>query len=202
MAHNHNDDLIARHVPETGWFLEIGCWDGEHISQTYALEKKGWTGICVDPFPKNFENRKCIVLQQAIDTIPRKRKFIKVSIDRRHGGDVSYFSGFADSIGKNETIKEIIFNHCDYEEIDLYTFSITTLLMKCPAKIDFLSIDTEGSEIELLREIPFSVYDIGVVMVEHNQDERTKLDLITLMTSNGYVLADQTDIDYLFKKKI
>lgn len=198
---NNNAELIARHVPETGFFLEIGCWDGEHISQTFALEKKGWTGICVDPFPRNFQNRKCLLLKQAIDVFPRKRKFIKVSIDRRHGGDVSYFSGFKDVIGKNETVREIIFNHCDYEEIELHTFAIITLLSKCPSKIDFLSLDTEGSELELLADIPFHLYDIGVVMVEHNQDAQTKMSLLSLMGVNGYHLVDETDIDYLFKKK-
>lgn len=200
MAHNYNDDIIARHVPEKGFFLEIGCWDGEHISQTVALERKGWTGICVDPFPKNFENRKCKLLKWAIDTVSREADFIKVTIDRRHGGDVSYFSGFAHCIAKNETIRDIIFNHCDYETVKIETMPVEDLFNLCPKKIDFISIDTEGSEVDILANVDFKKYDIYCIMVEHNQVEKSKMQLMSIMETNGYYLAEETDIDYIFKK--
>lgn len=31
-----------------GFFIDIGAYDGISISNTYALEKLGWKGICVD----------------------------------------------------------------------------------------------------------------------------------------------------------
>lgn len=202
IMHNSNDALIAANVPETGFFLEIGCWDGEHISQTAALERKGWQGVCVDPFPKNFHNRKCRVVSKAVTPYGGDFDFIKVSTDRRHGGDVSYFSGLADVIGKNETIKQIITDHCDYEIIRLQTISVADLFYPLPSVIDFLSLDVEGSELDIMAALPYSDYDIRCIMVEHNMVPDVQLRMISMMSQNGYVLSGHTDIDYLFKKKI
>lgn len=197
---NHNDQLISEHVPETGFFLEIGCWDGVHISQTYALEKRGWQGICVDPFPKNFNERSCRLIVAAVGSVSHETDFIKVYTDRRHGGDVSYFSGFKDCIAQNDKIRDIIFNHCDYEIVQINVTAVDVILQQCPKRIDFLSIDTEGSEVDILSAIDFTAYDIGCIMVEHNQVDKNKLLIMSILSSNGYYLAAQTDIDYLFKK--
>lgn len=199
-AMNNNDQLISDHVPDKGFFLEIGCWDGVHISQTYALEKKGWKGICVDPIPKNFEGRKCELVKRAVSSVANTTTFILVTTDRRHGGDVSYFSGLKDCIAQNETIRNIIYDYCEYEEIELETMPVSSLLAMCPKRIDFLSIDTEGSEVDILSAIDFNAYDIGCIMVEHNQVDKNKLLIMSILSSNGYYLAAQTDIDYLFKK--
>ena len=40
-------------------FLDIGARDGSFFSNTQRLEENGWTGTCVEPFPSNFESRKC-----------------------------------------------------------------------------------------------------------------------------------------------
>src|ERR671925_1346918 len=91
----HLDDLF----PHPGTFLEIGCWDGELMSQTAYLEReRGWTGLCVDPFPIHFEQRSCMVCAKAVSADGQPRTFLKVSIDRRYGGNVSYFSGFKESV--------------------------------------------------------------------------------------------------------
>src|SRR5688572_19238087 len=42
-----------------GFFLDVGSADGVQLSNTKALEERGWTGICVDPFPKNMAGRSC-----------------------------------------------------------------------------------------------------------------------------------------------
>src|SRR5574342_922137 len=90
------EKYLERFFDGPGTFLEIGCWDGELISQTAWLEReRGWTGVCVDPFARGFEGRGCRVCRKAVvgvraDARPA-RTFVKVSVDRRHGGDVSYF---------------------------------------------------------------------------------------------------------------
>jgi hypothetical protein len=42
-----------------GFFLDVGSGDGYLISNTQALEARGWKGICVDPFPTNMGGRTC-----------------------------------------------------------------------------------------------------------------------------------------------
>src|SRR6476659_1585710 len=42
-----------------GFFLGVGSGDGYLISNTQALEARGWKGICVDPFPTTMGGRTC-----------------------------------------------------------------------------------------------------------------------------------------------
>lgn len=201
--HNHNDELILSHVKKIpGTFLEIGCWDGIHLSQTYELEKRGWAGVCVDPFAKNFENRKCDIIKAVVDDRERQVTFLNVSIDRRNGGDVSYFSGIQEYMN-NPDIIHIIKEYCDYEAIIVNTVHVNAILSAMAVVPDFLSVDTEGSEFAILSAIDFDKYPIDVVMVEHNQVESRKDELIDLMcVKNNYKLAAETDIDYVFKLSV
>lgn len=197
--------LLESYYPGTkGYFIEIGCWDGIHLSNTIHLERRGWHGICVDPFPKNFNDRTCILERCAVSDKVETRKFIKVSIDRRHGGDVSYFSGFKDTIDNNPGIARIIYDHCNYDEVFIDTVPVEDIFAKHnpPKFIQFLCIDTEGSELNVLNGIPFDKYRFGIIMVEHNQNEQRKQDMLEFMTGKGYLLCAETDIDFIFKGNI
>jgi hypothetical protein len=56
---------------------------------------------------------------------------------------------------------------------------------KSPKYIDYLSIDTEGSEYEILNAFDFNEYKFGIITVEHNYTpEREKI--FTLLSSKGY----------------
>lgn len=193
-------DIVEKFLPEMypngGKFLEIGCWDGRLISNTAYLETIGWTGVCVDPFPRNFEGRTCNVIPGAVAGVAGKRDFVKVTIDRRYGGDVSYFSGFLDTIDRDPKIWELIKEHCDYEIISVDTIAINDLLSG--EHFDFLSIDTEGSELEILSWIDYDKYSFGVILVEHNNNEDKRGSINQLLTLNGYALFGSTDIDDLY----
>lgn len=184
---------------EPGFFLEIGCWDGELISQTAWLEReKGWSGLCVDPFPKNFRRRKCQVIQKAISgQQSATREFVKVSIDRRHGGNVSYFSGFRDAIKAHW---ELIEQHCDYEVVMVPTITMTELYQEyqLPNYIEFLSVDTEGSELEIFETIDFSTYSFGLIVFEHNEDAIVKRRIGELLMEHGYVLIESLRVDDIY----
>ena len=67
------------------------------------------------------------------------------------------------------------------------TISLEDMLDKhgAPSKIDYLSIDTEGSEFEILKDFDFEKYDIKIITCEHNFTESRK-DIFSLLTSNGY----------------
>ena len=159
--------LLDALLPSMGIFLEIGAWDGTHFSHSKHLEEKGWSGLCVDPFPKNFEDRSCSFMKAAISKDGLTREFVKVTIDRRDGGDVSYLSGFKNSLGVHwKMIKE----YCDYEIILIETMTMSALYDACslPQHIDFLSVDVEGAELEVFNGIDFSFHTFGIIVFEHN----------------------------------
>ena len=49
-----------------GFFLDVGSGDGTEDSNSKVLEQKGWTGICIDPFPTNMQDRTCLMLKEVV----------------------------------------------------------------------------------------------------------------------------------------
>jgi hypothetical protein len=185
-----------------GFFLEIGCWDGELISQTAYLEReRGWTGVCVDPFPRSFQNRTCQVVGRAISRDGSPRTFRKVTIDRRYGGDVSYLSGFADRLSPIHL--PVIEEFCDYADVQLETITLAQLDAEyhLPAHIDFLSVDTEGSDLEILESLDFQAHSFGAIMFEHNYEDWMRHCAQELLGRHGYQLYKALVIDDIYVRK-
>ena len=87
------------------------------------------------------------------------------------------------------TISDV--NNTKLKEYDVQTISLEDLLIKysAPKKIDYLSIDTEGSEYEILSNFNFDAYDIRAITCEHNyMPEREQI--YKLLTSKGYFRVD------------
>jgi FkbM family methyltransferase len=192
------EKYLDENFTEPGTFLEIGCWNGEIISQTLYLEReKGWTGLCVDPFPSNFEQRQCKLCQKAVSLDGLPRAFIKVSIDRRYGGDVSYFSGFKDRLAAHWPL---IVEFCDYEEVQVETITFTQLCADyaMPKHIEFLSVDVEGAELEIFKSIDFSQYSFGLIVFEHNEDPMVREQVGEILCRNGYALLASLRVDDIY----
>ena len=185
------DDLFTK----PSYFLEIGAWDSEHYSQTAWLEReRAWEGLCVDPFPYNFQDRACLLCRKGISIDGKPREFVRVGTDRRHGGDVSYLSGFADTIQLHwKTIEE----HCNYERVLVETLTFEQLCREynVPDYIGLLSVDTEGSELEVFKGIDFSRYSFGMVTFEHNFDWVKRDSISNILKSNGYILYHEFEYD-------
>ena len=76
----------------------------------------------------------------------------------------------------------------DAPTVKVETVSLLDLLKEAgsPKNIDYLSIDTEGSELDILRSFDFNYYDISLISVEHNYTHQ-RFELHKLLANNGYV---------------
>jgi hypothetical protein len=197
-SQHHIEKYLNKFFDKPGTFLEIGCWDGQMISQTVRLEQdKGWSGLCVDPFAKNFGQRKCKLCKKAVSKDGKPREFIHVTIDRRYGGDVSYFSGFTEAVKANLPLIE---EHCDYTNEVIGTITVQQLYEQynLPEYIEFLSVDTEGSELEIFQSIDFQKVSFGLIVFEHNRDEEVKKAIGDILTANKYVLHESLEVDDIY----
>ena len=156
-----------------GFFLDVGSGDGTALSNTKALEERGWRGICIDPFPKNMEGRTCQMLKEVVFSESGKRMQFQAS------GDVG---GIRDTLGKWKG-----------EALGAPTVEFTTVTLrdvlessKAPRFIHFMSLDIEGAELEALKGFPFDKYKIGAMAVEHNDEEPKRSEIEALMRSRGY----------------
>jgi FkbM family methyltransferase len=156
-----------------GVFLDVGSGHGQIGSNTRALEDKGWTGICVDPFPVAMEGRTCLVAKEVVSNESGK----KVQFHTHDG-----LGGIADTLGKwkDEASKA--------PAVELTTVTLAEVLerAKAPAFIHFLSLDIEGAELDALRGIPFDKYRFGSMAIEHNEEEPKRADIIKFLDERGY----------------
>jgi len=88
-------------------------------------------------------------------------------------------------------------------QISLKTTTFNELLDKCkaPLFIDYLSLDTEGSELEILTSVDLNKYTFGLIDVEHNYREPTRSKIRELLTSHGYEYIRENRWDDCYKHK-
>lgn len=151
-------ELFGFPLPEQGVFVEVGADDGVENSNTLHFELRGWRGLCIEPDPWAFTDlqrwRKCRLARCAIGTPGPERKFI------RH--PKKGWSGF---------------NRDGGVPIDVETRPLTGVLAEFPVPpIDLLSIDTEGTELEVLETLDFAAYTPRIVIVEYWTDPKPPAD--------------------------
>lgn len=179
--------LIATQLKRNGYFVEFGATDGKHLSNTFLLEKQfGWSGIVAEPsksWGKSiFRNRECIIETRCVWTESGQ----KVSFHDNINPELSTIIGYENSDGRNRQ-KTVT------QEYEVETVSLNDLLREhgAPKDFDYLSIDTEGTELKILSEFDLHEFKPKVITVEHNfTKDRSEIERI--LTSFGYkrVLAE------------
>ena len=163
---------------QNGFFVEFGACDGLFVSNTFLLETEfHWAGILCEPariWHKDLKaNRTCHISTFAVGSESEKKiqftEYVSPGLSR---------SGNRSPTGENGRIKKRYF---------VESITLLDLLEKfnAPKEIDFISIDTEGSELEILQNFNFSKYRISSFAVEHNYGPDQNL-VIDLMFKNGY----------------
>jgi FkbM family methyltransferase len=164
-----------------GYFVEFGATDGISLSNSYLLEKEfGWSGILCEPgkswHSELKKNRDAVIDTRCVFSSTGKLvEFTETSV-----GELSTISSFM----KSDANRFLRKNRGTYQ---VETVSLQDLLLthNAPKYIEFLSIDTEGSEFEILKSFTFDEYKFGLVCVEHNYtSNREKLQ--DLLTEKGY----------------
>ena len=151
---------------KNGFFIEIGAYDGISGSNCYHFERfLNWDGIAIEPsniqFEKLKKNRKCKVLNNAISDEVKEVEFIEVTegLTQMSGINDSSFERNFKIISNNQASKT--------DSIKLKTITFDEIVPK-NKDIDYLSIDIEGGEMNLLKSIDFKTNNIKVISVENN----------------------------------
>ncbi len=163
-----------------GFFVEFGATDGVSLSNTYLLEKEyNFDGILGEPNPKQWKNLKK----------DRNVKFEEKCVWSKSGEKLSFIgSGDLSTIYEFADTDSYAINRRNRSRFEVDTISLTDMLEKhhAPSLIDYLSIDTEGSEYEILRAHDFEKFKFKIITVEHNYTKRRN-DIFELLTANGYI---------------
>lgn len=175
-------DVLAHFVsPKTnGYFVEFGATDGYFLSNTYLLEKQFfWTGVLAEPaniWAKELKNNRtasAIDFRCVWSKSGEKIEFVEDTLPE--------LSGVSTTLDK-----ERMSSNSSTCLVD--TVSLIDLLDEhhAPKYIDFISIDTEGSEFEILDHFDFSRYQFGLIAVEHNYEIDKREKIFTMLSKNHY----------------
>jgi FkbM family methyltransferase len=206
-----------------GFFIDVGAFDGILGSNTFYFEKQlKWKGIAFEPNPSVFEalraTRSCRLIQgcaydqdgqvpflalsqreQRKGAKPRPlRSQLSMVFDSTHGG--AMLSGIPEHMDQlqwvawirkpmklNQTLATVPCHRID-----------TVLNDSCVKIVDYLSIDVEGAELEVLRGIDFERVQVNVIGVEHTH---TFSEVYDLLTTSGFEYQGMLFFDEVFVHK-
>ena len=179
--------MVGKNYDKT--FLEFGATDGLELSNTYLLENNcGWTGVLCEPSPqwhdilkKNRPNTK-IVTECIWNKSNQKLRFFVSDV-----GVLSTLEEFKESdklsIPGNTKLRIEKGNLVTVNTISLNELIEKEFNGKSPS---YISIDTEGSEYEILKAFDFKKYDPVCFTIEHNFTNLQK-DIDEIMKNHNYL---------------
>jgi FkbM family methyltransferase len=169
-----------------GYFIDVGAWDGEEISNTCMLEKQlDWKGICIEPLPDKFallrQKRTCICIEAA--AYSKGGLEFEFAVAEGLSGIIQHINKHMEALNK--------------DRIKVKTKTLTEIMDEyhAPSFIEYLSIDTEGSEVEVLRGIDWARYSFGYISVEHNQVEPHRTEIRNFLKEKGYSFLRENCVD-------
>lgn len=166
------------HRKRGGVFVDIGAYDGVTISNTLMLEtERDWTGICIEPLPDIFaelrKNRRCVCVQACIgNREEREVEFLAVESD-------AYWTRMLSGV-----LSEYDPRHLARVDDELSAYGGSKGVIRVPMRhlhgllhehgignVDYLSIDTEGSELLILRSTILSAIGNPCITIENNYND-------------------------------
>jgi FkbM family methyltransferase len=159
-----------------GFFVDVGSGHGTIGSNTKTLERQGWKGLCIDPFPVYMEGRTCQVFKEVVFSEAGREMTFRAA---------KGLAGLEDTLGSwNTTAMRA-------PAVQFTTTTLDSVLTRghAPAFVQFVSLDIEGAEYEALKGFPFDRVRVGAWAIEHNFEEPKRSDIKRLLESRGYVLS-------------
>lgn len=165
-----------------GFFVEFGAADGVHFSNSLLLEAElGWAGIVAEPargwHAALHQNRRCHIDTRCVWSRTGETLMFNEPAIALH----ATIDAFSDHDNLADT-------RAEGQRYEVETVSLNDLLThwNAPTRIDYLSLDTEGSELAILEGFDFDRWDVRCISVEHNHTpQRTQLR--ELLTGKGYI---------------
>lgn len=174
--------LKVGHGKKDGYYVDVGAADGVENSNTNLLDQMGWKGVCIDPFARNMQRRTCQVFQQPVFSESGKK------VQFRAAGDLG---GIDSDLGTHKAVAS------KAPLVEFVTATLDEILekAKAPKWIDYMNIDVEGAEYDVLRGFSLDRYQVGSFTIEHNYETEKRELIRKLMEAKGYVRVRSWEVD-------
>lgn len=190
-SQNDEQSVILSNLPQKGRFLDIGANDGITLSNTYALALQGYSGVCLEPSPRIYpklvelykDNTLIIPLQVALAT---------------YDGTITFYD--SDGEGVSSTVEGNVERYgCKSTKCIVECLSSESIFDSIGYDFDFISLDTELTNFELLQVLPFDkLKDLKLICVEHDSKQ---VEIKEFLKQYGFIEIHRTPENILLKVK-
>ena len=177
-----------------GFYVDIGCYHPTHINNTYLLYKKGWNGINIDVSQFSIDLFKFMRPDDLNYkyAVSETKKKVNLYYQKEHSQLTSINKLTAKKFIKGRLKKKII-NSYSLEEI------LSWGKYK-DYEIDFLDVDVEGADLQVLKGLNFSKRKPKLICVEIHQKNFRKHKIYRFLIKKKYKLIWQQSFSFLFKR--
>lgn len=183
--------------------LDIGANDGKTLSNSYACVLRGWEGVLVEPSKKCFEKIKQLHNLNAVE-------FFNVAISDKDGFSTFNESGThaAHIYGENHGLLSSlnddqvqIWNKESFTKTEVETWTFKKLVEKSSyKKFDLISIDAEGFDLTILKQIDLTEVDCKMLVIESNNVMGIELEMMEYCSNFGMNFHARTRENLIFVK--
>lgn len=192
-AHCWEDDWLISQCPELGYAAEVGAYDGFTGSCTYRMEKMGWKVLCVEPNP---------MLESALRG---HRALYWMGAASDHSGIEPFHvyeptpAGFS-SLRPNKTHPDWVPDpNGKWSEHPVRVETMDALLEQFQfPRLDCLSIDTEGTEIDVLKGLDLDRWGVRCLTVESWDDPNH---VTKYLAARGFTRVERRLVTDLFVRQ-
>jgi FkbM family methyltransferase len=182
---------------KTGYYVEVGCNHPKKASNTFLFYNKGWRGISIDAHAEMIELQKKernqdISIMAAISNVEKEVEF------------TSFVDSMVSSIDEGRVE---VANQSDYHQLKAVTKMTTVTLNsilkknKAPTSFDFLLIDVEGHDFNVLKSIDLNIYRPKLIMIEvlnFDLENASANEVVVYLKSKNYKLIGQLIFNCFF----
>jgi hypothetical protein len=151
-AQVNQDKLLLELIGSNGYFIDLATNDAKEWSNTLALEKHGWNGLCTEPNPTywyGLSHRKCTVVGALVGGLKEQ-------------AEVQFRGVFGGIVGRMDTKLANRKKGGQAPKEKRYTVPLKDVFTKfqVPKVVDYLSLDVEGPELLIMKNFPLETINL------------------------------------------
>mgnify|MGYP003392979320 CR=1 FL=1 len=197
----YGEDIILRNIfsgKKTGFFVDVGAHHPTRFSNTYWFYRKGWRGINIDAAPGSMApfNKKRSGDKNIEAAISNTKETLEFNV-LNHAA----FSTFSKKLAE-EHVKE---GYWIKDVVQIQTKTLKEVLdenLSGVEKIDFVNIDVESYDLEVLKSNDWNKYVPEVIVIEDRELSNEGSEIVSYLNEKGYNLVATMEKTKIFKKNI
>lgn len=195
-SQNNEESIILSLTGDNGTFIDIGAYDGVTFSNTRALLDKGWRGYLIEPSPSVIP-----ALWKNMKDFHHRVVIIESALTPSYDGEIELHDSGGDAVSTTLISHRTKWsNHATFTTSTVKAISIETLFNRTRYGCDFINIDVEGGNLDILLSLPMQKLNkLSLVCVEHDYHYDK---MINFMKGYGFAEVHRNGENLIFHRDV